>query len=115
MNLKTFDQFNEKIDWSKRPWIWFKNIINLEEPEYDEPQKEISPNDIVDMKFELTINILKLYDTEGFTKVLGDLANTCRLISYDITNRGNEFHINCRGKKKYCDIFHNSIKSLLKN
>jgi len=34
--FKDFKQVNEKIDWSKKPWLWLKKIMNLEEPEIEE-------------------------------------------------------------------------------
>lgn len=110
--IKKFNEFriNEEINWNKKPWIWLKNIMKLEEPDYDDSEYDL--NDIVDMEFEFTANILNYSNSEEILYAVKKLSDTYNLETR-ITHYSNTFLVKSRGEKKDCDNFYETIKSVL--
>ena len=112
--IKKYDEFiNEEINWSKKPWVWLKNILKLEEPEYDEPEEEIGPNDEVVLSTNFSVNILKLGNSVELEKSIRELYKVYNVTGSIIQINSNSFQIKAKGKKKDVDVVYNTIKNAI--
>lgn len=142
-NIKNYNDFtNEEINWGKQPWRFLKNIMNLEEPEYDDvesdedyddtltpKQKERlkklgnkmkdfekskeSPDDIVTMTTSFQISLFRPDTPDSIIKAMTLLANKYNLTG-DVEHEGSmHFSLKLRGKRKDADDFYDKLREIL--
>ena len=108
-NINSYNEFiNEKLNWSKNPWKFIKNIIKLEEPDGDDEPEELNDNDIVTGQIKLKLSILQ--NAGNLSDALEKLANVLNL-KIDIINYGDNYLITLTGKKIDYNNFYNKLKN----
>lgn len=96
----------EEINWSKQPWKFLKNILQLEEPEIEEVG-DFKDDDIVELKTTLRVSVSNeiSYTVDAIEK----LAKVYKLEGSVTPINNSTIDIKLRGKKKLVDIFYENL------